>query len=871
MDNGLVRYSRAGDVFHYRWAARRCLKMIYPKSKLSHIMIEGSEDLELDGEYVIDVAEYWGEEETEIREIAYFQLKHTTVRYDQPFNLSDLKDTIKGFAKRYVGHLSNENKSSNSPKIKFYIVTNRPIAESFKNNLKAVGSGRDVGRIFKETIEEYSALSQEDLKEFCSLIELVDGEGNYNQQKYELYVEVSQLVAGSIDNQLLENITALVQEKALPDPNGNGKIVKEDIYMRLGISSEREMYPAPPELEKIDKVIPRIQYIELLDQIIKTPVPKIIHAAGGVGKSVFARYMVQNLPIGSLGLVYDCFGGGRYRNRSESRHRHRDGLIQIVNELASHGLCDPILAISTALEDDIIRKFISRIAMAISALKETNNDAVLAIVIDAADNAEMAAEEFNQDCFVHELLRESIPAGCQLIALCRTERIHLLQPSSSIIQLELKPFSEKETMIHLRNYYSEAKLIDGIEFHRLTSGNPRVQANSLSAGFSDIIEVLTNLGPSGTTVEDQIKAQLNFAVSGVKDKLSSNYQKQIDSICVGLATLPPFIPISILSKAAEVEESTLKSFIADLGRPLWISNTSVHFRDEPTETWFREQFRATPEQVLSYLERLKSLASSYIYVALTLPSLLLQAGQYRELIELAVSDEFLPENNPIDERNVRVYRLQFAFKAALKQKQYADAIKIALRGGEEVAGNKRQYELLSKNVDLIAPLQDKERVQELAFRQLLKGEWDGSENVYSASLLSFLEDFRGEARGYLRSSNNWLKIYFEKQKEEEVSIVKHLKNEDIVEMVYAYFNLNGIKFAIDFILSWKPIEIIYSITRRFARRLVDAGNFEALHEMLSFDSRSQYLTIAVVQELLEVGQVPDSKALNSILILFTTN
>ncbi len=95
--NELVRYSRAGDAFHYRWAARRCLRMIYPKSRLRAIVIEGSKESELDGEYVIDVAEYSESADGGAQEIAYYQLKHTTVRNDQPLNPGDLKDTISGF------------------------------------------------------------------------------------------------------------------------------------------------------------------------------------------------------------------------------------------------------------------------------------------------------------------------------------------------------------------------------------------------------------------------------------------------------------------------------------------------------------------------------------------------------------------------------------------------------------------------------------------------------------------------------------------------------------------------------------------------------------------------------------------------------
>lgn len=48
---------RAGDEFHYRRAARRCLKLIHPKTHVKEICIEGSRKAKKAGEYIIDVAE----------------------------------------------------------------------------------------------------------------------------------------------------------------------------------------------------------------------------------------------------------------------------------------------------------------------------------------------------------------------------------------------------------------------------------------------------------------------------------------------------------------------------------------------------------------------------------------------------------------------------------------------------------------------------------------------------------------------------------------------------------------------------------------------------------------------------------------------
>lgn len=58
MSHDSVRYSHQGDVFHYRWAARRCLELIYPKLVIEEIYIEGSKEDKLLSEYAIDVSEY---------------------------------------------------------------------------------------------------------------------------------------------------------------------------------------------------------------------------------------------------------------------------------------------------------------------------------------------------------------------------------------------------------------------------------------------------------------------------------------------------------------------------------------------------------------------------------------------------------------------------------------------------------------------------------------------------------------------------------------------------------------------------------------------------------------------------------------------
>lgn len=860
VSNEKVRYSRAGDIFHYRWAARLCLKMLQPLSPIKSIVIEGSRDYEMSGEYIIDVAEYYGFND-ESGGVNYYQLKHTTVKKDTPFNVSDLKDTIIGFAKRYKDHASKkENKN-----VDYYIVTNRKISEVFKDGIEKLKNNKECDIRFFNTFKKYTELENDLLNDFCKHIKFLDGAGDYKDQWYDLYYETAKLIAGDIGHPQIDTITALVSEKALP--NSDGIIYPEDILKRFGCISKRDLYPAPIEFEKLDKPIIRDQYLEISKKIIKSTEPVIVHASGGVGKSVFAIVLKDLLPKESVVITYDCFGLGKYRNRTQTRHRYRDGIVQLANELAGKGLCDPLIAFPTALDDDILRRFLEKLQIAVTNIRNGQESRELFIIIDAADNAEMAAAEFGDNCFIHELLREELPKYCHLVMLCRTERIKLLEPSSLVSKIELLPFDKNETLNNLKKHFNEVTEEEGIEFHRLTDGNPRVQANAIAFGNGQLYKSIEQLGPKGSTVENQIEFQLDKAIEKIKNRLTKDYQSQIEDICCGLASLPPFIPISVLSVAANVEESTVRSFISDLGRPIWITDSVVQFRDEPTETWFRKRFFGTVDKIRQYISRLKPLASKFTYIAEVLPILYLQGEYYKELIELALSGECLPEENPIDRRNVQMFRLQFAFKAALKSKQCHDASKIAMLAGEETAGNKRQLEIFKENTDLIAPLQDTQKVQELAFKRSINGNWKGSENLYSASLLSTITEYQGESRAYLRATEHWLKIYFEEKRKETDRIVSlnSLRVEEIVEIVFTHYNLNGIRNAVKYITIWEPEQVVFEISSIFSKKLIDLGRFNHIHEMSIVSMNNIYVILAINNELLKVGHFIDKSILDNCL------
>jgi hypothetical protein len=837
--------------------------MLYPGSPLYKVFVEGSADPNLEGEYVIDVAEYSSFSDGTTQQVEYFQMKHTTIRNDQPFVLSDLKKTIEGFSHRFADHIKADDPSS--LQVSFSLVTNRPVSSEVKEGVLAIAKGETVKGNLRTTLENYTTLRGPELAEFCTSLRFADGEGDYDSQMHELHKEVAQLVAGAVDTTQLDTLVALIESKVMP--NADGEIGRADVLKKFGVTSERELFPAPAQFEIPEQVIHREQYESLRKEILAATQQVIVHASGGVGKSVLTRHLMDTLPADSCGISYDCFGAGKYRSSSEPRHRHRDALVQIANEMAAKGLCAPLIRTGNVVESDILKTFLDRMKAAVASLRLIKRDSVLLLIIDAADNAEMAAAERGDACFARELLSETLPDGCRLVFLSRTERVELLKPSSKVLRLELYPFSAEETLAHLRNSFESATPDEGLEFHRLTNGNPRVQANSLSAGFGSVAQLMTRLGPSVITVDQQIEALLNMAIANLRDLQPEDYRQQIDSICCGLATLPPSIPLNVLAAIADVNEATVKSFVADLGRPLWLSDNFVRFRDEPTETWFRNTFSATKQQIDSFINHLEPLTGPFVYVALALPELLWRAQKYDELIDLALSDRLLPKGNPLDERRVRVHRHEFAFRAALRLKRYAPAAKLALRAGEEVAGNARQFRLLRKNLDLI-PLLQNERIQELAHGQLLQGNWNGSENIYSAALLSSVKDFKGEARSYWRAGNEWLHLHFHERKANPEHWDRDsVTTNDIVVMTSTYANLNGMEKAMHYLLTWTPKRIAYKIIRKLVSRLLDAGADETVNEIVNFNSNNPYLVIGRTKALVDLGRCPSGDSMEPCLRL----
>lgn len=853
----LVRPSRDGDQFHYLWAARRCLQLLSTQSDLVAISIEGPSPDERAGqapvsagEEVIDIAEYFGSEDIqEARLVRYMQLKHSTLHATEPWTASGLEKTVKGFAKRYRELLQTFSADALAAKLQFWFVTNRAIGTDFAEAVADAAAEvppRHPDEFQK--LERFAGLNGNALAAFSKLLHFEERQDDYWDQRNILFQDVhGYLPDADVYGPL--KLKELVTRRALSEGEKNPTITKMDVLRALD-TDESLLFPAPCLIKSLDAAVPRTQESDLTRAIVEATAPVVVHASAGVGKTVFATRIACGLPDGSTCVLYDCFGNGQYRNASGYRHRHKDALVQIANELAAKGLCHLLIPTSHADASAYVRAFVHRIGQAATLVRLANPHALLCIVVDAADNAQVAAEEIGESrSFVRDLIREKVPEGVRLVFLCRSHRQTSLDPPVEAVRLELRPFSRDETAAYLRQRFPDASKYDIDEFHRLSSQNPRVQALSLSRNMA-LPDTLRLLGPNPTTVEDTIGSLLEGAIAKLKDSVGPIEKAQVDKICAGLAALRPLIPIPILAQMSGVDEEAIKSFAIDLGRPLLVAGGTIQFFDEPAETWFREKFKPSAGAMAEFITSLKPLAATSAYVASALPQLMLEAGKFSELVELALTSAALPETSPLEKRDVELQRLQFALKAGLRSKRYLDAAKLALKAGGETAGDDRQRKLLQANTDLAATFLEADLIQEIVSRRTFGSGWLGSHHAYEAALLSGRPELLGDARSRLRMAHEWLRNWSrltpEERKDEEIS------DQDIVELTLAHLNIHGPADGAHSLGRWRPREVSFRIGRTVARRLIDHGRFQDVETFARAAGNNLCLLLAVTVELREI-------------------
>ena len=537
-----VRASRDGHEYHEIWVARKSLELLNPNSELKAISIEGlspidqarakSEEVE-----IADVTLYYnGKEFSRSSKVAIIQFKYSVAYKNVSVTAAVAKKTIQKFAETYKNHIKRYGKDAGK-KLKFQYITNRPISSDLNKTISNIANGtKNAGKYLKieNQLKTSSKLKGSQLKEFASICEFLSYMKLLTVSKNDLENTLISLSAtsDSIASSRLGKIKDLVRDKAGTSGDGENIIDRTDVFSALNVRDINELLPCPEVLSDWGDTLTREQSEDAIKAIDNSAKSILIHAAGGVGKTVFMKSLAEKFSESHEVIFFDSFGGGSYRSLEDARHLAKHGLIHIANTLAFRGLCDPILP-HTPDDQTLARTFRNRLEQCIDTLKTAKLNRNIYIFVDAIDNAEFAAKQNGEKPFSKILLEsfnDNPIKGVKLIVSTRTERKP--ETYAKLTEFRLKPFSKSETKMFLQARLSKPSslVIDGA-FSR-SRGNARVLEYLISN-----MSKISGADKSKLELDNLLIERIDNAIEEASKKGST--KEELTTFLSGLTLLAP--------------------------------------------------------------------------------------------------------------------------------------------------------------------------------------------------------------------------------------------------------------------------------------------------------------------------------------------
>lgn len=856
-----VRASRGGHAFHERWAARRSLQLVFPKDQLIAIAVEGLSAYETatpgpEAEDVADLVLYNGLGDTfgtcSAAETVQFKYKVD----GGVVTASYLRKTIEKFADTIAGYEKDFAAREVDAKLRFLFVTNAEFASALWEAVDAIKAGRNPDKK-TQAAADVAHLSNLCLKRSIDpqrlfvRTEFRASTRNLPAQTGMLRRTLTDWSAGadSLARIRLHGLAELVVEKAGPSGQGKNLIKREDVLVALGCEPE-DLFPAETRFINVGDVVERSQTEEVIELISRSAAPVLIHAEGGVGKTVFVQSVAVKMAAKFEVVVFDCFGGGAYRSDDQARHLPRIGLVQITNELASRGLCDPLLP----SDSDRIALVVAarrRLAQAAKAVREQSGREGLLIILDAADNAQLEADHRKEDSFPNLLLssldREPME-GVKLILTARSHRRADVLGRSKVETFELGPFSEEEARAFLS---SRREHVSSVEFATaiMRSGrNARVLAYLVDTWERN---VAGDAPSSHITVEEIIAQQCqkifqDLHIAGWSDA-------EIAEFFTAISLLPPPIPLDELANALGWSVSQVNSAASDLAPMLELVSLGAIFRDEPTETYIREAYAGEKTAQQAIAARLFDCQRSSTYAAEALPRFLVIINDGDRAYSLANSTDF-PSSVQSDygRRRLMLVRLFAAFRLATNRSDLDRVLDLCMRLAQVAAANARGDQFIRNSPALATRLGDPD-----ASRRLFndRSGWRGARSARLTLHYAFVEELE-EARIQCQPTISWINWHARQKSDDNDPLPGNGPEvSDFAAVIFLSLVDGAYKIADSNLANWN---------RRFALRVSDeainlARQYERctgnviLDGLAEFVSSSKCKSFALPVSLLNVG------------------
>lgn len=757
-----VRASKAGHAYHEAWAARTALELLLPSTDLTAITLEGFDERDEQelGTGAVEIADlvryHGGTDVARSHRVTVVQFKYSIASAENAVRAADVASTLAKFAITDAELRATHGDEHVEKAVRYEFATNRPIHHNLGPAIAAVIAGSDVdgdvGRQAEQiarALENYPHQSAELLRR----LELVGSKGSLVDAERQISATLaawSEPGDPDAEKRLLK-LRSLIRIKAGPGSEADKRVDRVAVLAELEVEHEDRLYPTPDAFPEVQDVVQRAVLAEILAQTRQPGAPLIVHAAGGMGKTVLMQGLADQLSADGPVVLFDGFGAGRWRDPADGRHLPDRTLVHLANLLAGEGLCDILLPVADVTS--LLRAFRRRVAQSVATARNTHPEACLSLVLDAIDHAGLAAQETGTSSFAHLLLRSvSVDPidGVRLIASCRTERLSIAIGDSIHREFPIPLFTDVEARTLIARRVPDASGDEVAALLTRSGRNPRCLDSLITTGrpFDPL------LFPDATSEpHDLLDALLRNRLEDARNTAHARGAKDadIDLLLAGIALLAPPVPIEELAAAHGLIGEEVESFAADLAPLLERTPHGLMFRDEPTETLIRSAYgtdQASQDRVISALQD-RQLTSNY--AARALPALLTSLRDADQLIRLAYDLRVPAGTSQVSSRDIRLARITAAIALAGELGRRDDLLKLLLEASLVAAGHERSDRFLYEHPDLAAIANDAEALRRLAVTNV---GWPGGKHSALALANAFAGD-HDEARRHARRSIDW--------------------------------------------------------------------------------------------------------------------
>jgi hypothetical protein len=858
-----VRASRDGHTYHETWAARIALELLQPSTDLVAITIENfsTEDEELVSDSAMEIADlvrYRGATSIEFASsVEVLQFKYSVSRSGVDMSASEIKKTLTKFAAADDDFSKQVGPERVDDIVHYEIVTNRPFSpnliaafKSLITNQTLQGDAAKQAEYIKTTLSTMGAR----LPNFLRRVSLIGTQGTLTEARNVVRRKLAAWTKPNdpLTKQRLAELRELIHRKAGTEGKPNNQISRVAVLACLGVEHENDLFPAPDAFPEVSKVIDRSCLDDLILEIGKSTAPLVIHAPGGMGKTVLMQSLAQRLSVTNEVVLFDCYGGGSWRDPADGRHLPEKALPHMINRLAVDGLCD--IFIPGTGGPDLIRSFRYRLEHAVRHLQIVNTNASLVLILDAIDNAAQQAKATHTESFAHQvLLSLSITpiAGVAILASCRTERIDLACGEAVCRRFQIPSLSRSEASDIARAHQDEITTAEIADLRARSDNNPRVFVALLRAGRPFARERIVDSENGNETLLDALIWE-RFTKASASAQTRGLAIAEIDTMLAALAMLPPPVPIGELAAAQGLQEASVKSFAADLHDLISQSPRGLMFADEPTETLIQRRFKDATEAREAVVHRLKTRQEESSYAARALPHVLTSLDKTEDLISLAFEDR-LPRSatTSVAQRAIRLSRLVAALVACAREHRHDDLTRLLVEASRVAGGHERSDRFLQDHPDLVAISVDPDALHRLFETRT---SWAGRKHAALSVAYALIDDL-DESRRNSQRAFEWLNWRAEQTEEGNTGLPDVATLDRFGPCYRALFSRNESR-VIRWIAQWNEeyaFTLFVELTSLLERHASISGQGERLREKLfqragRCRSKSRALFAALLQE-----------------------